>query len=362
MAGKTESIYYTNSRFSKQLSQTTHASIELSLAMPISGAKFANQIGICLHLLLCGYQPDVIMGTSGGCITGALLVACGVGNIKCQESYIEFRNKLNNILSQLDHTHYRTAWSDVAVFNTIQAIAYGSLYNSGAGPTFIDPASINIKHQPELWIGTHCKDTGQSQLFCTKPQRQSIIQMSDAIYLNNKIPDILMCAIASSAVPSIIPPIKRKGYSYCDGGISYASPLGPCMSAFDAKQLSYHVIYISAVRYNSADDPSTAEIEDDDVWNKISSSTAGMVTGLHIADRNNGIRAVGKDPIKEIGCGKNFLKKCLRKQRRASRSFIELAPLKGVHINFLQMKQGDALKAVNEAYDNGFSVRHWYLM
>ena len=330
--------------------------------MPISGSKFANQVAICKHLLSCQYQPDVILGTSGGCITGALLLASDIGSIKCRDTYRTFCKKMDAILEDIESKYYLEPWSEFSPINTVMAIGNGSLYKRGQGTSFVDISKIDITHQPELWMGTHCKDDACHQLFCSKSRKHSIINLKDARYLNNKVSEVLQVTVASSAVPTIVPAVKIGKKNYCDGGISYASPLGSCMPAYDHEQLSYHVVYICAVRYSSKDDPLTNEIEDDDVWSRISSSYAGMVTGLHIPDRNNGIRAVGPNAIKKKGTGKEFLKKCLSKQNRARRSFIELAPLKGVHINFLTMEKGDALCAVNEAYSYGFSVRHWYVM
>jgi predicted acylesterase/phospholipase RssA len=330
--------------------------------MPISGSRFANQIALAKHLIELGYQPDIIMGTSGGCITGMVLIICGISSVKCQDSYDIFCHKLNQVLKELDNTWYLSPWSSYSVINTVIGIKEGSLFNRGNGENFAKQLDIDLEGQPEMWIGTRCKNTAQSQVFCTKSKKNSKIRMNGAIYMDGDVKLTTKATVASCAVPTIVPGIEINGLTYSDGGVIHASPLGPCTPAYAKGQISYHIVYISPVRYNSKDDPISDEIEDDDIWNKLKSSTTGMVTGLHLPDRNNGIRMVGPDAIKKVGRGRIFLKKALDLQLICKRSFIEVAPINGSHINFLTMKKGDVLTSVNNAYDAGFSVRHWYLL
>ena len=169
-------------------------------------------------------------------------------------------------------------------------------------------------------------------------------------------------AVASCAVPTIVPGIEIDNHTYADGGISHASPLGPLADCYANDKISYHIVYISPVRYNKKDDPHTVELEDDDTWNQLSSSMAGMVRDLHIPDRNNGIRMVGPDAKKTTSSGKEGLQRALSIQRCSIRSFIELTPHCPEHVNFLEMKKGDALKSVCRGLErDDFVVRHWYI-
>ncbi len=329
--------------------------------MPISGAKFTNQIAMCMQLLECGYIPDIILASSGGCITSMILLVCDIASIKCTKTYQIFLSKLNSVLKELDNSWYLTPWSQIPVLNTIYGIGCGSLFDRGRGESFMSKYPINISRQPETWIGTHSVSDGQSQIFCTKTRKDSAIRIKGAKYMDCDLDYITKASIASCAVPKIVPPMTIDGVDYIDGGVSHASPLGPCMPAFEAGQVSFHIVYISPVRYSIKEDPQTAEIEDDDVWNQIRSSTAGMVTGLHLPDRNNGIRAVGENPTQKNGIGKKGLFKALKKQKQSIRSFIELAPLEAEHLNFLTMSKGEAYESVYESYKNGFSVRHWFI-
>ena len=339
-----------------------------SLFMPMSGAKIANQFAIVKRLLKCRYMPNIIGGTSGGCVVATTMIGLGIAEIKSEQDYLQFCAKLTLVLNDLDSTWYCTPHSYCQLFCTFRALQTGYLFDRGKGEEYIKKYAIDVINQPETWLGTYDQTSSRHQLWCTKHKRDAIIRMKDANYLDENVEQIAKVAIASSAVPFIVPPIEIKGStgavkSQCDGGVGFASPLGSLMPAFDANQLTYHVVYISPVRYSSKDDPEDDEIEDDDVWNKIRSSSTGLVTGLHLPDRNNGIRAVGpKEKVhRETGEGERDLMHALEVQRTATRSFIEVTPRNATHLNFLTIKKGDATKSVELAYRRGFTVRHWYI-
>lgn len=340
-----------------------------TLAMPISGSKIVGQIMICINLLRAGYKPDVILGSSGGCITGMLLLACDINSIVDEESMEGFELKLKKILCQLSSENYCKPWICLPMLDTLLGISCGCGFNRGTGAVFIDPAKIDLSQQPEMWIGTHDSKDKTSQIFCTKRGSETILKFEDAIYLKENIPEILKAATASSAVPMIVPGVKIGGRVYQDGGMSHASPLGDMIhnNVFEESNASYHVVYVSPLRYNKKDDPHETELEDDDIWNRLTAGTGGMITGLHIPDRNNGIREVrifaekcGLEVMKQKGEGIKALKECLEMQKKVDCSFIEIAPKGHVTVNFLNMRKGDVFKETKNSYKEGFSVRHWY--
>jgi hypothetical protein len=329
--------------------------------MPISGARFCNQIGIVKHLLGCEYKPDKIFGTSGGGVTAMLLLMADVNSIVDKQTYLDFCVRLNGILNVIDSSWYMSPWvCGSSLLNTCVATTQGSLYDKGTGELFVGALNTDISKQPETWIGTYCRETASSQLWCTKSKKHAEIKLCGPVYMNNDIKLVTKAVMASCAVPSIVPSVRINDRRYIDGGVGHASPLGPCMSVFEEGQISFHIVYISPARYSSKLDPKTEELEDDDIPNLIKSSIAGMVTGIHIPDRNNGIRFVGPNYTKTVGIGRKALKVALDKEAQCTRSFIELAPLKEIHLNFLDICKGDVHKSVKESYESGFSVRHWY--
>ena len=332
-----------------------------TLVMPISGSKFPNQIAITKHLVGCGYMPDLIMGSSGGCIAGMLMITADIGSVKCSSTYQKYCSRLDDMLKELDKSWYMSPWSNNPILNTAIGLGNGSLYNKGNGESFMTKYKVDLDKQPEMWMGTRSFTEACSQVFCTRSKDDSLIALKGAKYMNSSISYAIKASMASCSVPGIVPMVDIHNNKYIDGGVSHASPLGPCMCAFDDNQISFHIVYICSIRYSSKEDPLTSEIEDDDIWNRFASSTAGMVTGLHIPDRNNGIRAVGPDAKKKHGIGRAGLIKALARQKRSHRSFIELCPLQAEQTNFVTMKKGDAKISVDASYESGFSVRHWYV-
>ena len=346
--------------------------MQKTLAMPISGAHFVNQVAICKHLVQNGYCPDLILGTSGGSITGTMLLTCGIGDVKCRDSYLEFEQKMDEMLSTLCSDHYCLPWCDFEPLSNIIGYGRGSMFNRGTGVDFLMGYDCDLSKQPELVIGTHNKHLQHCELFSTRSSHHSILNEDDIdhplTFLDHDVNQLIVTTTASSAVPLLVPPIWIGAHQHQDGGVSFASPLGPCMNVFNQKQtLSYHVIYISPVRYSRDNEPEGDEMENDNVWSKIGASMTGMVTGLHIADRNNGIRAVcfGYNEAEvhtSSGKGAEALQKALLIQRHAARSFIELAPLCHHRVNFIRMKCGDVKREVDGSYRDGFSVHHWWVL
>ena len=346
-----------------------------TLVMPISGGHFTNQVAICLHLIECGYKPDIIMGTSGGCIAGVLLLACDIASVHDEITLQKFKKKLDEYMYQLSGDKYCKSWLDILP-SALKGLGNFSLFDRGSGVDFVDLGKIDLENQPELWIGTHCKNNHQSVIFCTKSEEKCLLNSSYAsknskfIHINNNSDLLIKVCTASSAVPTLVPAVEICHEYYIDGGMSYASPFGSCMEAFDkgntCDRLSYHIIYISPVRYHKKDEPENDEFEDDDLWARMSASTTGIITGLHIADRNNGIRLVYNDYCKgdlniERGRGVDALRKALKIQSCVSRSFIEIAPLNNHKVNFFYMQCGEALNVMKRSYDMGFVVNHWYV-
>lgn len=321
-----------------------------------------NQIDLSLKLISLGYKPSIILGSSGGCITGVLLLICGVSSVKCRRTYHEFRARVEEVLSHLDSTWYCRPWSSSMLTSRVIGMRQGYAYDRGDGEALVSGIDIDLDSQPEMWIGTHSRTRGKQQLFCTRAKGDSLITIPGAIYASGDVGIITKASVASSAVPTIVPGVNIGDDLLCDGGISAASPLTPCMKAYAEEQISYHVVYISPIRYNSNDDPTPEEIENHDTLNKIRSSMAGMLRDIHIADRNNGIRMVGLNAKKTTGRGRECLQRALSMHYRAERSFIELTPLEPIHTNFLEMKKGDALRDVQRArHRDTFIVRHWYV-
>lgn len=340
---------------------------QFTLALPISGGKLVTQIAAGILLGRIGYKPDIVLGSSGGCITYELFLAADIDSVKCERTRQQFEERLGTYLKKFKTEHYCVRRSPIAPINTLMGIPYASTFAIGYGPTFINPDEVDLARQPELWIGTTRHRDNTPQLFCSKSYHTAKLKMNDAIYLNHDMRRVLLAGQASASLPTIVPPTIIDGVAYRDGGLSRASPLGPFIQHHLERKVSYHVIYISPARYSKSDDPHEAELEDDDIWNCVRMHSHGLINGWHVPDRNNGIRVVIDNAEKEgcrykkvVGKGADFLRRCVEQQRTARCSFIEIAPLQHNMVQFLSMQEGDLFKSVCKSLENGFSIRHWY--
>lgn len=337
--------------------------------MPISGSKITNHIGACVLLARCGYLPDIILASSGGCIAAILEIAADISSVKSIKSCKEFEDRLQYLTKQFSTENYCKPWCSIAPLNTCIGVAMGSIFDTGTGADFVDSDALNFQDHPELWIGTTEYTTKKCQLFCTKSRQEALLQFNQAIYLNQNVVEILAATTASSAIQTVVPYITIRNKPYQDGGHSRASPLGPFIDAHQEHNISYHIVYISPVRYNKADDPHEKELEDDDIWNRLRAGTGKMLTDWHVPDRNNGVRMIhkaaakrGKSVYKQKGIGIECLQQCLVCQENAYASFIEIAPLKACCTGFFFMQKGDMYNSVCESMTNGYSIRHWYVL
>lgn len=340
----------------------------VTLVMPVSGNRIINQVYLANEVIRLRCRLARILATSGGSITAMMMLLCDVASVVDFETYSRYRERLRKILKELDRDWYCQPSSSFQMISTFKALSTGSLYLRGNGAEMIKSYEISVKGQPEVVMGTHNIDLSEHQLWCTHSKKDSTIQLQRARYLNGDMDKIAEAATASCSVPTLVPSVKIGRYSYDDGGVEHASPLGDCIHLFNSALgcglLPYKVVYICPSRYSSSEDPKTEEIEDDDVKNKMKASFAGMITKIHIPDRNNGIRAVGAESegvIKEKGRGPDALMRALDIQETAERSFIELTPSVPVYVNFTDMEKGEALQAFDEDCRSDYYVRHWYL-
>ena len=341
---------------------------DVTWVLPASGNKFVNQARFVNELVRCGCMPTRMLATSGGSIVSMLVLMCDIKSVKDKQTYIAFRERLGEVLADLDSAWYCSSRTCLPVVSFVQFMMDYSMFNRGNGAERMQAYTMNASLQPELWMGTHNRDTGKHQLWCTHEREISTITLEGAKYLSGNTKKIVEVAVASCAVPTFVPPVEIDGHKYRDGGVKYASPFGDCMHMFDTAissgSIPYKIVYICSVWYSSSDDPKTAEIEDDDLQNKMRASFAGLISKLHIPERNNGIRAVGTtNVVKSKGRGPTALMRELAVQAEPTtkRSFIELAPCKAEYLNFVEMKRGEALDAFLRACEGDYYVRHWYV-
>lgn len=223
------------------------------------------QVGVVCKLFENGYRPDVILGISGGALVGLKiidilekqkepdfkkvgkeLVSFWMKNIKSPESLIKKRGKIR-LVASIIRKKFKGVYDNEPLKNLILKTTDSSgLYKS----------------KVKCIVGAVDLDTG------------------DITYVDNYSVDFLSHAIASSSIPVVFPPVKRKGKNYIDGGIIDSTPLkaafkenpseitcivnspekikGKSVNPGDIKELASHIISI-ALRNNLDNDIKEAE-------------------------------------------------------------------------------------------------------
>lgn len=341
---------------------------DVSLVMPISGNRFVNQVWLASELVRCGCKPKRILSTSGGSITAMMLLAADIQSVNSKRTYEVFLTKLRFILAELDREWYCTPRCSIMVFNTLMSLGTSSVFLRGDGEERIKQYNLSSVGQPEVWMGTQNSENMKHQVWCTKSKKEASVSMGGVKYLNDNTSKITKVAIGSCSVPMFVPSIEIEGHQYRDGGMKFASPLGDCLPMFDTSItngcLPYKLVYISPVRYNLREDKLSDELEDDDIWRQMQGSIAGMVTDIHLADMNNGVRALGKkcERITVFGYDDEALFPALALQDKVRASVIRISPTEATYVNFINMPKGRALEAFEEVRQTRYHVRHDYVL
>lgn len=348
------------------VSKSSSGRFKVSLVMPVSGNKFVNEAKLAEVLVRFGCKFERILSTSGGSIVAIMLAASDVSSVCDLRTYNIFRRKYLEILADLDSNWYCKWKTSSPMLNTLLFIQTGAWFDRGDGEERISKYDIRAKDQPEIWMGTQNARTHKHQIWCTKSAEEASINPSGAKYLNGDVERITKATIASCSVPTFVPCMMIDGDPYWDGGMSHASPLGDFLPLFRTAMsngsLTYHVIYISPARFSCSEkDLNGGELENDDAWEKMRESVAGMVTTTHVADRDNGIRVIGENAKTEIGFGERDLWSALCKQQFCKYSSIELSFASPVYINFVNMRKGDVLNKFHSLDSVQYRVRHDYV-
>lgn len=359
----------------------THTDHGISLVMPISGIKFVNEAYLADEVVRCGAKIDRMLTTSGGSIVAMMMLASDLASVRNFASYKVYHEKFRFIIGELDSDWYCKPRSSIPIINTFMSIGKESSFERGNGEERIKQYAFDASGQPEVWMGTQNADTMAHQVWCTKSQKEASVDMDGINYLDNDINTITKVVIGSCAVPLFVPSIQIGEHTYRDGGMKHASPLGDCLPMFrtaitvdlctaprecprTSGLLPYKIVYISPVRYNVCEDKLSDQLEDDDIWRQMQGSIAGMIADIHLADMNNGVRALGKkrERTTVFGYGDNALFTALKLQKKAKASVIRLSPLEPVYVGFTTMEKGDALRAFDEVSHTEYHVRHDFVL
>jgi len=215
------------------------------LVLPVSGQGVVEQIGILSFLMSSGYKPNISMGASGGAILAAIAISFDWNS----NEILDWINKIpsSEILKE-------------KFFGIISGFNSSSIYNVGSGLEYIFKHTSKKEfeskfREQELLISVQNQTLGRLEIFSTVNSEKSILKKSKGplnifgtscfiSYLGDlnsteylkKFEKVIR---ATSAIPSIFPPIEIDNFQYIDGGVGFSSPLNPVTSLIKNKEILY---------------------------------------------------------------------------------------------------------------------------
>ena len=214
-------------------------------SMPVSGGCFIAQVSLYLELYRSrckihdgkfpsykAYTPDLCFGSSGGNVALYILLC----------SDWESNNIIRTLCSLESDMFIKSWFPDHMNFipTGILGVFNGSLYRSGYGAEYIFKRYFNCKtfQNTEIWTGTYNISTNKAEFFCNRSKHNALVQQQffepdmesycsmPLRYISDEPDPLCLCAktaMASAAIPIIVPKQKIGKHLYSDGGIMYAS-------------------------------------------------------------------------------------------------------------------------------------------
>lgn len=337
--------------------------------LPVSGGAFPIQLGLLSECGAAGYQPDIVMGSSGG------NVATYIGLAANWQA-----DAIPTIATKINSTMFVQSWWPrwLSILPSIW-IGYfmGSVYASGSGSlelfkTSFTPESIVAT---EVWTGTMNRETGKGQLFCNRKESDARIRRRDddllssfrmrdcmpLTYLNGDMEAISSVTIASAAIPVLVPEQQILGARYVDGGTLFSSPLTALQDCLlDLAEEDLHIDYFSSFDMQATSTASCRNLYDN------GTTTIGeMVKSLCIQDRLVAIEMLrdGKRTTPHFVCmdgNQDNLKRIGEVRKKCRRSVLELYPVKNDSMDLLSFTPADILRLIQEARTN-YKIRFWWV-
>lgn len=343
------------------------------MVFPVSGNFFPVQLGLLSRLIESGYDPDLMLGTSGGAVCCIL----GLGS----DWSVEGIHRLIKYLSP--SLFLRNWWPKTLSFMPSWVLGFfrGSVYNSGtdAKEYFDNFLSRDALTQKEIWVGVTNQTQERAQFFCNLNRSQSCIDEScfdshlkigqktlceSLRYANGDMNLIKDAIVASASIPTLVPSKKIGDDQYVDGGLFFASPLTPmkdCLEDLEDEN-GLHITYVN-----------TYDLEDQDISTSVdfypgifrtgALAFATMVYSTLSQDRLNGLKMLDPDigKLQRVTLKGNpvILRQILKFRKKCNRTFLELFT-KNIHtIDLTDFTSEDILKAMSTTKEE-YYCRLWW--
>jgi len=349
------------------------------LVLPVSGNFFPCQLGLLTQLIDAEYDPNLIMGTSGGAVSAIL-------SLGADWSPSGIRRLARKLKSSL---FLRSWWPKPLSILPSWGLGFfrGSVYNSGEGldEFFETYFSVDSITQKEVWIGVtgitnKNKKKESAQFFCNLSQEKSQIDIScfekyhnigqstlcnSLHFLDGDLKRIQEATIASASIPTVVPPQKIGEDSYVDGGVFFASPMTPMRDSLEAleDEEGLHITYVN-----------TYDIEEQKIMSSIdfypgifhtgAMTFATMVYSILSQDRLNGLKILNPDISKihriPLKGSKTTLEQIFAFRKKCKRSFLELYTKSLDKIDLTDFKPEDILNVMDKVQEE-YYCRFWWI-
>lgn len=213
------------------------------LVGPISGQHIVGQLAALDALSAFKYRPTISMGASGG----AVAILCYHGGDYTSQG-------LERVIKDLNCENFVEPWMPGLPSAAI-GFFQGAFYcHPRDNMQYIrNNIAPGILLDNEIWIQTYDMRSERTNVWCSKREGESKLYVDPKMATEMNVNPVrfiggdmdLYCKVAkaSSAIPSILPPVMIGVERHVDGGVAYSSPIIPLQKSI--KELgNIHIIYI----------------------------------------------------------------------------------------------------------------------
>lgn len=211
---------------------------------PISGGFFCNQIAMGCALAKFNYDPDILMGASGGAVAMSILVSAN----------FEY-NKILYTASACTSEMFATSW-DPFIPTWLVGFFQGSIYNHSDRHNEILRQILmpEVLNEKEIWVLTYNINHMKACAYCSTSKKKALLNIyakhdslinsvMDPIYLNGNLDLFGDVVLGSASIPTVVPAVQINGTYNIDGGVYFASSLIPLSESIKSLD-SFHIIYL----------------------------------------------------------------------------------------------------------------------